>query len=194
MARLQRHSFEGLSLTGALGVTSGGTGVKSFAANSLLIGQGTAAVSTLGTTTAGQCLISGTGGYLSFTTCPGSNGVASLNGLMGSLTVKGVSASSVLSSGSTITIADATDTVKGLASFNSANLVVTNGVVNTVQDISINAAPTFASLSFTSPLPVSSGGTGASSFAANSVIIGNGSATLGSVTASSEKPMSYVII
>ncbi|OJU87984.1 hypothetical protein BGO17_03285 [Candidatus Saccharibacteria bacterium 49-20] len=178
--------FEGLSLTGALGVTSGGTGVKSFAANSLLIGQGTAAVSTLGTTTAGQCLISGTGGYLSFTTCPGSNGVASLNGLMGSLTVKGVSASSVLSSGSTITIADATDTVKGLASFNSANLVVTNGVVNTVQDISINAAPTFASLSLTSPLPVSSGGTGASSFAANSVIIGNGSATLGSVTASSE--------
>lgn len=179
-------TFEGLTLTSALGVTSGGTGATNFAANSLLVGQGTAAVSTLGTSTAGQCLISGTGGYLSFSACPGSNGVASLNGLLGALTVKGVSASSVLSTGSTITIADATDTVKGLAAFNSSNLVVTNGVVNTVQDISVNAAPTFASLTLSSPLAVSSGGTGASSFAANAVLIGNGSSAFGAVAATAE--------
>jgi hypothetical protein len=179
-------TFEGLSLTSALGVTSGGTGASSFAANSLLIGQGTAAVTTLGTTTEGQCLMSGTGGYLSFSACPGSNGVDSVNGLLGALTVRGVNASSVLSSGSTITIVNATDTVRGLAAFNSANLVVTNGIVNTIQDISINAAPTFAELTLTSPLAVSSGGTGASSFAANSVLIGNGGSALNTVSATAE--------
>lgn len=179
-------TFDGLVLTSALGVSSGGTGATNFAANSLLIGQGTAAVSTLGTSTAGQCLISGTGGYLSFASCPGSNGVTSLNGLLGALTVRGVSASSVLSSGSTITIADASDTVKGLAAFNSTNLVVTNGVVNTIQDISVDAAPTFDGLTLTTPLAVSSGGTGASSFAANSVLIGNGSGALGSVASTAQ--------
>lgn len=176
-------TFGGLTLTSALGVTQGGTGATSFAANSLLVGQGSNALSTLGTSTAGQCLISGTGGHLSFATCPGSNGVTSVNGLLGALTVKGTGTSSVLSTGSTITIADATDTVKGLAAFNANNLVVTNGVVNTVQDISINATPTFAGLHLTAALPVSSGGTGAGSFAQNAVLIGNGASALSTVGA-----------
>ena len=178
--------FEGLTLNTTLGVSSGGTGASSFAANSLLIGQGTSAVTSLGTSTAGQCLVSGTGGYLSFASCPGSNGVASINGLIGAVTVRGVSASSVLTSGATVTIQDATDTIKGLAAFNSSNLVVTNGVVNTIQDISVNAAPTFADLTLTSPLAVSSGGTGRTTFALNSVLVGNGGAGLSSVSATGD--------
>ena len=175
--------FEGLSLNTALGVANGGTGATNLATNGVLIGQGAAAVTTVSASAEGQCLVSGSGGYLSFVTCPGSTGVSSLNGLLGALTVRGVSASSVLSSGTTVTIQDATETVKGLASFNSANFTVTNGAVNTIQDININAAPTFADLTLSSPLAVSSGGTGRSSFTLNGVLIGNGSAGLLSVAA-----------
>ena len=177
-------TFEGLSLNTALGVAQGGTGSTSFAMNGLLVGQGSGAVSTVGTTVENQCLVSGSGGYLSFTDCPGSTSVASINGLTGSLTVRGVSASSVLSTGQTITIADATDTVKGLAAFNADNLVVTNGIVNTIQDISVDATPTFAGLTLSAPLSVASGGTGVSSFALNGVVLGNGSTALTTVNAS----------
>ena len=176
-------TFEGLSLTTALGVANGGTGATNFAANGVLVGQGASAVTTVGASAEGQCLISGSGGYLSFATCPGSTGVVSVNGLVGALTVRGVSAASVLSSGTTVTIQDASDTVKGLASFNTTNFTVTNGAVNTVQDITIDATPTFAGLSLSSPLAVSSGGTGRSSFTLNGVVVGNGASGLLTVAA-----------
>lgn len=57
-------------------------------------------------------------------------------------------------------------------------IIVTNGVgsitLSTPQDIATTSSPTFASLTLGSPLPVSSGGTGSSSFNAGSVIFSDG--------------------
>ena len=132
-----------LLLSSALGVSSGGTGRSSFNANEIVIGQGSGALSTIANGVPGLCLIS-TAGAPSFQTCPGgagSAGVGSLNGQTGDLTIAN---SSVL--GSTITIDSATTTSRGLASFNATNLSVTNGNVNTIQDIAVSAAPTFGGL------------------------------------------------
>jgi fibronectin-binding autotransporter adhesin len=110
-----------------------------------------------GNLTCASCLTSGGGG--------GSAGVSSVNSLTGALTLQGSSASSVSNSGTTITINDASSTVKGLASFNSTNLTVTSGSVNTVQDIAVTSTPTFAGLSLTAALSVTNGGTGATTAA-----------------------------
>jgi len=171
-------TFAGLNLTTALGVASGGTGRSTLATNGVVVGQGTSAVTTVGTNTAGQCLVSGTGGALSFASCPGSGGVASLNGLNGAVTIDTVTPSSLLVSGNNIRIQDATSSIKGLASFNTDSLTVTNGSVSTVQSINTTATPTFAGLTLTSPLGVGSGGTGRSTLAAGSLLIGNGSGAI----------------
>jgi hypothetical protein len=136
-------------LTTALSVIQGGTGTTSVTANGVLIGNGTGAFTSV-TGTTGQCLLATTGSAPSFGTCPGSGGVSSVNSLTGALTVQGVSAGSVSSSVSTITINDASTSTKGLASFNSTNFSVTGGAVNTIQDIATSAAPTFGQLSLTS--------------------------------------------
>jgi hypothetical protein len=109
-----------------------------------------------GNLTCPTCLTTGGGG---------SSGVTSLNGLTGGLTLQGSSAGSVTNGGTTITINDASSSTKGLASFNATNLTVTSGNVNTVQDIAVTAAPTFAGLTLTSALSVTNGGTGATTAA-----------------------------
>jgi len=136
-------------LTTALSVSQGGTGVGVLPTNSVLVGNGTSAFSGITSGSAGQCLVS-TAGAPTFQTCPGSGGVASVNSLTGALTIAGVSGGSVTSVGSTITLNDATSAVKGLASFNSADLTVTSGNVDTVQGISTTATPTFGQLTLTS--------------------------------------------
>jgi hypothetical protein len=158
IASTSSPTFAGLTLSAALGVANGGTGTNTFAMNGILIGQGTSAISTVGTSTAGQCLVSGTGGVLSFASCPGSGGVSSVNGLTGAITLTATSASSLLTSGNTVTIRDASDTIKGLASFSADNLTVTGGVVDTIQDISTASTPTFAGLSLSNALSVANGG------------------------------------
>jgi hypothetical protein len=47
------------------------------------------------------------------------------------------------------------------------------------QDLRVTASPTFAGLTLTTDLSVANGGTGASSFANNTVLIGNGSGAIG---------------
>ncbi len=136
-------------LTTALSVSQGGTGVGVLPTNSVLVGNGTSAFSGITSGSAGQCLVS-TAGAPSFQTCPGSGGVASVNSLTGALTIAGVSGGSVTSAGSTITLNDATSAVKGLASFNSADLTVTSGNVDTVQGIATTSTPTFGQLTLTS--------------------------------------------
>ncbi len=136
-------------LTTALSVSQGGTGIGVLPTNSVLVGNGTSPISGVTAATPGQCLIS-TAGTPSFQTCPGSGGVASVNSLTGALTITGVSGGSITSAGTTITINDATSATKGLASFNSADLTVTAGNVDTVQGIATTSTPTFGQLTLTS--------------------------------------------
>jgi parallel beta-helix repeat protein len=136
-------SASSLLLSSALGVSSGGTGRSSLASNEIVIGQGTGALATISNGVPGLCLIS-TSGAPAFQTCPGgtgSAGVSSLAGLTGDLLVANSS-----TSGSTITIDAATSSSRGIASFNATNLTVTAGSVNTIQDITVSAAPTFGGL------------------------------------------------
>jgi hypothetical protein len=84
---------------------------------------------------------------LSSGNCPAS-GVTSLNGLVGALNLANASGA-----GNTITIDDASDSIKGIASFNGTNFVVTSGAVNTVQDINTTATPTFAGVNANSLTP-----------------------------------------
>ncbi len=135
-------SASSLLLSSALDVSSGGTGRTTFGTNEIVIGQGSGALSTISSGAAGLCLMS-TAGAPSFQACPGggASGVTSLAGLTGDLLVANSS-----TSGSTITIDTATSSSRGLASFNASNLTVTDGNVDTVQDIDVSAAPTFAGI------------------------------------------------
>lgn len=69
----------------------------------------------------------------------GGAGVTSLNGLSGILNL-----ANATGAGSTVTIDDASTTVKGIAQFNPTNFGVVGGVVNTTQNINTAASPTFA--------------------------------------------------
>lgn len=103
-------------------------------------------------------------------------GVSSVNSQTGAITITAVAPASVLTSGTTITIQDASATVKGLASFDNTNLVVTNGAVTTSQNLTVSSSPTFAGLTLSGALSVSSGGTGLGSTPlAGQLLIGNGS-------------------
>lgn len=134
-----------LTVSAPLGVASGGTGAGSLAANGVIIGQGTGALSSVTAGGAGLCLMSNAGAP-SFQACPsGSGGVASLNAATGALSIANAS-----ESGGVITLNDASTSSKGIASFASANFSVASGAVNTVQDINISAAPTFGRLTLTS--------------------------------------------
>ncbi|MFZ1323975.1 MAG: hypothetical protein WAQ57_02330, partial [Candidatus Saccharimonadales bacterium] len=148
-------TFAGLTLSAPLSVASGGLGASSLTLNSVLVGNGSSAPQQVTAGSAGQCLVS-TAGAPVFAACPGSGGVASIDGQTGTVTVNNATGS-----GGVITIDDATTTTKGIASFNGTNLTVTAGAVNTIQNIGTGASPTFAGLTLTGALGVASGGTGA---------------------------------
>jgi hypothetical protein len=135
-----------LSLGTQLSVPFGGTGAATLAANGVLIGNGTGAITSQVAGGAGLCLIS-TSGAPTWQACPGGGGggVSSLNGLSGALSVANATAS-----GSTITINDASTSQKGIAQFNPTNFTATTGTINTVQNINTSAAPTFGQLTLTS--------------------------------------------
>jgi hypothetical protein len=138
-----------LSLGTLLSVANGGTGAASLANNGVLIGQGTSPIASVVAGGSGLCLMS-TAGTPSFQACPGGGGAAvdSLNGLTGNLTVANSTAA-----GTVITIDDASTSQKGIASFSATNFSVTNGAVNTVQNINTGATPTFAGINTNSITP-----------------------------------------
>lgn len=137
----------GLTLGTVLPVSQGGTGAASQTANGVLVGNGTAAISSIAAGGVGLCLLS-TAGAPAWGACPGSSGVTSLDGLTGALTIANTSGA-----GSTITINDASTSAKGIASFSGTNFSVASGAVNTIQDINTSATPTFAGINTNSITP-----------------------------------------
>jgi hypothetical protein len=137
----------GLSLSNALTVSNGGTGANSLAANGVLVGQGTSAITSVTAGAAGLCLLS-TAGAPTWAACPSASGVNSLNGLSGALSIANASAA-----GSTITIDDASTTNKGIASFNGTNFTATGGAINLIQNIHTGATPTFAGVNTNTVTP-----------------------------------------
>lgn len=172
-------TFNSLSLTTPLAVSSGGLGANTLTTNAVLIGNGTNTLLQVSTVTAGQCLIS-TIGAPAFAACPGSGGgVSSLDGQTGIVTI-----SNATGSAGNITLDDATASTKGIAQFNSTNFTVTSGTVNTIQDIATTSSPTFNGLNLTS-LTVAAGATtlgGSLAVTSNSTLTGlltaNGGITL----------------
>jgi|GEM_PF-3545734 len=133
----------GLALGTLLSVGNGGTGAASLANNGILLGQGTGPLTAVTAAGSGLCLVS-TAGAPAFQACPGSGSVISVNSLTGALNIANSSGS-----GATITIDDASTTQKGIAQFNGTNFAVGGGIVNTIQDISTGATPTFAGVNAT---------------------------------------------
>jgi hypothetical protein len=170
-------TFAGLTLSSALTVSNGGTGLTSLTSNAVLVGNGTGAIQRISSGGAGECLISTSGAPI-FTTCPGSGGVASIDGQTGVVTMNNATGT-----GGVITIDDASTSQKGIAQFNGTNFSVTSGVVNTIQGIATSSSPTFAGLTLSSALSVANGGTGAASLTGNAVLIGNGTGAIQVVAA-----------
>jgi hypothetical protein len=100
--------------------------------------SGPLSIDSAGNITCATCVTSGGGGG-------GVGAVDSLNGLTGTITI-----ANATTGGSTITIDDASTSQKGIAQFNSTNFSAASGVINTIQDISVAAAPTFGRLTVTS--------------------------------------------
>ena len=164
-ATLGATTMSSLLLSSPLSVSSGGTGTTNLTNNGVLIGQGTSPISAVTAGGAGLCLLS-TAGAPAFSACPGGggSGVNSLNALIGDLTIANSSAA-----GTVITINDASTSAKGIASFNAGNFIVTSGAVNTVQDISVTASPTFANVTATT---LSGSGSGVTNLNASNVSSG----------------------
>lgn len=140
----------GLSLTNALTVSNGGTGASSFAANGVLIGNGTAALSTVSAGAPNLCLLS-TAGAPAFAACPSASGVTTLNGLNGAVSVANASGA-----GGIVTIDNASTSAKGIAQFDATNFTDDGaGTINTVQDIHTAATPVFAGVNTNTITPSS---------------------------------------
>lgn len=91
-------------------------------------------------------------GNLTCPTCLGSGGgaggVSDITGTtVGSSAINGaLTLNNALTTGTSITIDDASTSQKGIAQFNSTNFSVSGGVVNTIQSIATNANPIFGDL------------------------------------------------
>lgn len=105
--------------SGTLSVARGGTGQVSFAANSILLGNGTAGLGSLTPGSNGDCLVI-VAGAPAYSTCTGAGGVSSVNTGTGVLTLQGangVSVSTAVSGVITITgptIATGVSSLNGL--------------------------------------------------------------------------------
>lgn len=169
-------------VTGVLPVSNGGLGVNTIPVNALVLGNGTAAVSSVSAAGAGLCLISSAGAP-SFQTCPG---VSSVNGQTGALTVVGTpNQINVTTTPGTITLSLPQDiAVTSAPAFSGLTVSSLNGLLRATAGVlgtgNVNLATEVTGL-----LGIANGGTGVSTTPSNGqFLIGNGSGyTVGTLTA-----------
>ncbi|MFI5271293.1 MAG: hypothetical protein ACHQT9_04600, partial [Candidatus Saccharimonadales bacterium] len=103
-----------------------------------------------------QSAVSSASSTTTVVTAQSNNGVISLNGIAGALTLQNAT-----STGSTLTINDALadGSTKGIATFNATNFTASGGLINTVQGISSAATPQFAGLTLTGNLTLGTANT-----------------------------------
>ncbi len=146
------------NVTGILPVSQGGIGTSAILANSIVIGNGTSAVSAVTNVTSGYILTSN-----------GPNSVPTFQGAGGLSSQPGLSVIAVAG------IATATPTAV-LGTIDQVLRIATNGTTLGFGTINLST-----SVAVTGILPVGFGGIGASSITANVVLLGNGTSTLSSV-------------
>ena len=147
------------NITGILPVSQGGIGTSAILANSVVIGNGTSAVSAVTNVTSGYILTSN--GPNSVPTFQGAGGLSSQPGL------------SVLGVGGTATatpsaVVGTTDQVLRIA---------TNGTTLAFGTVNLST-----SAAVTGTLPIVFGGIGAATLSVNSVLLGNGTAAISVIT------------
>jgi hypothetical protein len=210
------------ALSTPVSVSNGGTGASSFTAHSLILGQGTSAMTALGAATNGQLPIGSTGADPVLATLTAGTGISVTNGAgsitlaasattplvfhtgsgdatpaANAITIAGGNNISTTGSGSTVTVAvsgTTNHTVQvGNASGSLTSLTAgTNGQVllgSTGADpafitptagtgLSITTNATTLQYALSTPVSVSNGGTGATSFTAHSLILGQGTSAM----------------
>ncbi len=174
IATTSSPTFAGLTLSGPLSVSSGGTGVSSLTQDGVLIGNGSGPITVAASVGNGLCLLTNTGTAPSFQACPGVSPTAvstssdgtpnTLAKFTGSQTIAD---SSITDDGSTVTV-NANLTANGLSSptLQSAGSLaitasgsVTVGSTNQILTLQGNGNSTFqanssgnvSSLGFTAP-------------------------------------------
>lgn len=169
-------------------VADGGTGAATLAANGVLYGNGTSAVGVTAAGITGQVLSGNTGSAPTWTAISsslvsslsfGSTGLTPNSATTGAITVAGTLAAA---SGGT-----------GLSSYTAGDLLYASGASalsklaagTSTQVLHGGAVPSWSAVGLTTDvtgtLPVTSGGTGQSSFTANGLLTGNGAGALGVV-------------
>jgi hypothetical protein len=131
---LSLNSTSGNLSLGTVGFGNGGTNATSYNTNGVVYAGASSLLSTSAGTD-GQILVGRTGTTPTFAT---------------------VSGDGTISNTGALTVNTATSSTKGIASFNSTNLTVSSGAVNTVQGISTSATPQFAGLAINQALNGSS--------------------------------------
>jgi hypothetical protein len=158
-------SFAGITLASALGISSGGTGSSSYTSGGMIYFNGTSFASTAAPASNGLCLVSTPSGP-AFGSCSG----APTTGIGGSGTPGRLSYFDTANS-----IADS------LLQQTGANIALTGGGTLSATNLQGNGAAITALNAgniATGTLGVARGGTGANTFTANSIILGDGTNAL----------------
>ncbi len=176
-----------ITLNGTLVVANGGTGQTALTANNVLLGNGTAAVQTVAPGSSGNILTSN--GTTWASAAPGFGGTVTSVALSGGTTGLTMTGSPVTSVG-TITIAGTlalanggTGQTSAQTSMNALAAATTSGYYLRGNGTNVVMAA-LAAADITGTLGVDHGGTGAATYTANNVLLGNGTSAFQTVAPS----------
>ena len=184
-------STPNISLTGIVAVANGGTGAATLAANGILLGNGTSAVSS-SALSSGQILIGSTGVAPVAATLTGTANRLGVLSAAGSITLNVDAAqfpSSILANAGLPLVATGANAAAyqtlGVIGGGTGAVTLT-GLLRGAGTAAISGGAIVSlSSEVSGTLPVANGGTGAATLAANGILLGNGTAAVSSASLSS---------